>query len=170
MEEKEIRRNWLPGDSINMGIGQGFLWITPMQAALMAEGISQNGVIFKPFLVEKVIDVSNNVKYKSHPKIVEKYQLRNGTFELLRSAMRKTVISGTGQVLNIKNCEIYGKTGTAQNPKGEDHGWFISFGGGDCGDFCLVVVVEHGGKGASSAGPISRKIWKEYIKIKNEKI
>ncbi|MFH1352838.1 MAG: penicillin-binding protein 2, partial [bacterium] len=144
-KKKKYKRKWLPGDSINMGIGQGFLWITPLQAALMTEGISQKGVIFKPFLVEKILDGSNNVKYKSHPEIVKKYRLKDETFELLRSALRETVISGTGQILNIKNCEISGKTGTAQNPKGEDHGWFVSAGGGEYDDFCLVVVVEHGG-------------------------
>ena len=72
--------------------------------------------------------------------------------------------------MNIKDREIYGKTGTAQDPSGDDHAWFVSFGGGDLDDFVLTVVLEHGGKGSAVAGPVSRVIWKEYIKIKNEKI
>jgi len=169
-KKKKYKRKWLPGDSINMGIGQGFLWITPMQAAYLMCGISQKGVIPKPFIVEKILDGSNNVKYKAHPEIVKRYRLKDETFELLRRALRETVTSGTGQVLNLNNCEISGKTGTAQNPKGEDHGWFVSAGSGEYDDFCLVVVAEHGGMGAVSAGPISRAIWEKYIKIKNEKI
>jgi len=165
-KKKKLKRGWWNGDSINMAIGQGFLWVTPMQMALVVSGLATRGVIYKPYIVEKVISAENDIEYASKPEIAREYKLSDRTFELLKKAMRKTVLEGTGRILDIKDYEIYGKTGTAQNPNGEDHGWFVSYGGGALSDFCLVVVVEHGGMGSVSAGPIARIVWDEYIKIK----
>ncbi|MCD6413883.1 MAG: penicillin-binding protein 2 [Elusimicrobia bacterium] len=167
-KKKRYKMIWLPGDTINMAIGQGYLWVTPIQMALLVCGISQDGVIRKPFVVKEVFSPDGTVEYRARAKIVRKYNLNKEVSSLLKSAMRKTVTDGTGRIVNLPGAEIYGKTGTAQNPRGEDHGWFVSFGGGELSDFCLAVVVEHGGMGASSAGPIARKIWEKYIEIKNE--
>ncbi|MDO9513343.1 MAG: penicillin-binding protein 2 [Elusimicrobiota bacterium] len=169
-KKKRYKRSWLPGDTVNMGIGQGFLWVTPLQIALAVGGVANGGVIHRPYLVSKITTPGGKTEYEASPEQVKQYSLREGTFKILREALRKVVTDGTGRVLNIDGCEIYGKTGTAQNPSGDDHAWFVSFGGGDLEDFALTVVLEHGGKGSAVAGPVSRAIWSEYIKIKNEKI
>jgi len=165
-KKKEKKYPWLPGDSINMAIGQGYLWVTPMQMALLVSGVANNGVIMRPYLIKKIVSSDGELEYQATPKVVEEYSLKSRTFSILKDAMRKVVLSGTGQILNIPDIVVYGKTGTAQDPNGEDHGWLVSFGGEEFSDFCLVVVVEHGGMGSTSAGPISRKIWQEYIKLK----
>jgi len=169
-KKKKYKRNWLPGDTVNMGIGQGFLWITPMQAALAVCGVANGGIIYRPYIVDKIITPVGVMEYEAKPAQVRKYELREEVLTLLKEALRKVITEGTGRVMNIKDREIYGKTGTAQDPAGDDHAWFVSFGGGDLDDFVLTVVLEHGGKGSAAAGPVSRAIWKEYLKIKNEKI
>ena len=169
-KKKAHKRAWLPGDTINMGIGQGFLWLTPLQMALAVAGVANEGLIYRPYLVERIVAPDGRIEYEARPEQVKQYNLREGVFKLLKEAMRKVVTDGTGRVINIEGEEIYGKTGTAQNPSGDDHAWFVSFGGGELDDFTLTVVLEHGGKGAAVAGPVSRAIWEEYIKIKNEKI
>ncbi|MEA2081602.1 MAG: penicillin-binding protein 2 [Elusimicrobiota bacterium] len=169
-KRKKYKRGWLPGDTVNMGIGQGFLWITPMQAALAVCGVANGGVIRRPYLVKQIVTPEGIKEYEACSEPVRKYELHEDVFKLLKEALRKVVTEGTGRVMNIKGCEIYGKTGTAQNPSGDDHAWFVSFGGGELDDFALTVVLEHGGKGSGAAGPVSRAIWQEYIKIKNEKI
>ncbi|MBA3066571.1 penicillin-binding protein 2 [bacterium] len=169
-KKKNYKKNWFPGDTINMGIGQGFLWITPMQEALALCGVANEGVIYRPYIVDKILTPDGIIEYEAKAEQVRKYELHKDVFKLLKEAMRAVITDGTGRVMNINGCEIYGKTGTAQDPSGDDHAWFVSFGGGDLGDFALVVVIEHGGKGSSAAGPVSRSIWEEYIKIKNEKI
>ncbi|MCD6422890.1 MAG: penicillin-binding protein 2 [Elusimicrobia bacterium] len=165
-KKKEKKYPWLPGDSINMAIGQGYLWVTPIEMALLVSGVANNGVIMRPYLIEKIVSSEGKLEYQAIPKVVKEYSLNPRTFSILKEAMRKVVLSGTGQILNIPDVIIYGKTGTAQNPNGEDHGWFVSFGGEEFSQFSLVVVVEHGGMGSTSAGPISRKIWQKYIKLK----
>ncbi|MCD6311983.1 MAG: penicillin-binding protein 2 [Elusimicrobia bacterium] len=169
-KKKKYKRAWLPGDTVNMGIGQGFLWITPMQAALAVCGVANEGIIYRPYLVEKIINTGGVTEYEARPEQVRKYELRKDVFKLLKEAMRKVITEGTGRVMNINGSEIYGKTGTAQDPAGDDHAWFVSFGGGDLDDFALTVVLEHGGKGSAAAGPVSRAIWTEYLKLKDEKI
>ena len=67
----------------------------------------------------------------------------------------------------MKGLDVYGKTGTAQNPHGEDHGWFIAFAGreGQAPEIAVAVFVEYGKSGSSVAGPVARKMLEAYFDI-----
>jgi cell division protein FtsI/penicillin-binding protein 2 len=86
--------------------------------------------------------------------------------------MISVVESGTGHAAYIPSFPIAGKTGTAQNPHGEDHAWFVCFGPvkeGVSPELVLAIVVEHGGKGGAIAAPIAKQIFTAYIH-KSQKI
>ena len=84
---------------------------------------------------------------------------------MIFKALKHTVEGGTAARVRIKGLDVYGKTGTAQNPHGEDHGWFLAFAGreGEAPSIALAVFVEFGEGGSSAAGPIARAMLEAYF-------
>ncbi|MDH5662524.1 MAG: penicillin-binding transpeptidase domain-containing protein, partial [Elusimicrobiota bacterium] len=91
------------------------------------------------------------------------------TLSIVRRGLREAVLSGTSQVLKFKRLSVAGKTGTAQNPHGEDHAWFICYAPEEDPIIALAVLVEHGGHGASAAAPLARQILNGIFTLKGEK-
>ncbi|MBT6715306.1 MAG: penicillin-binding protein 2, partial [Elusimicrobiaceae bacterium] len=81
-------------------------------------------------------------------------------------ALKNVVDAGTGWAVNMRGVDVMGKTGTAQNPHGEDHGWFVAYANlpDEEPEIVVVVFVQHGKSGSSGAGPVARKILNEYFK------
>ena len=80
--------------------------------------------------------------------------------------MKRVVESGTGRSANISEIEIAGKTGTAQNPQGENHAWFVGFAPVDKPEICVTVFIEHGGDGSVAAAPVASNIIRKYLQLK----
>jgi penicillin-binding protein 2 len=159
---------WLQGDNVIFSIGQGGLWVTPLQMAHMMSSIANKGVCNKPYTVEKIIDVNGEELYRHKPENEERIEISNSTWSLLHTALLEAVESGTGKRCKFKYIKIAGKTGTAQNPHGKDHAWFISYAPADNPKIVIAVIVEHGGGGAVNAVPIGRKIYEAYFNIGRE--
>ena len=100
-------------------------------------------------------------------EILQKADLKPETYDLLFKALKHTVEGGTAARVWIKGLDVYGKTGTAQNPHGEDHGWFMAFAGreGEAPSIALAVFVEFGEGGSSAAGPIARAMLEAYFDL-----
>lgn len=157
------KNKWGIGDVINLGVGQGALGVTPLQAATMASVIANGGYLIKPHIVEG-ISVGNgpidSIKY-ARTKIdwIDEEQLA-----LVRNGMRRVVTDGSARwYANIKEVEISGKTGTAQNPHGFDHAWFICYAPSDNPEIAMAVMVENAGFGATSALPIATLLMEQYF-------
>ena len=160
---------WYPGDTANMSIGQGYLEVSPLQMASLISLVANGGAIYEPLIVKKIIDGQGNVIKTFLPKVMLKPKISPETLSIVRRGLREAVLSGTSQVLKFKRLSVAGKTGTAQNPQGEDHAWFICYAPEEDPIIALAVLVEHGGHGASAAAPLARQILNGIFTLKGEK-
>lgn len=157
---------WFIGDTLNLSIGQGETLVTPVQMAVMIAATASRGSLWKPFYVDRVLSPEGKTLLSRSPEKTGEVRLRPETWDLIWQALKKTVDEGTGRPAIIKGAEVYGKTGTAQNPHGEDHAWFVSFARVGDGEptVAVAVLVEHGEHGSSAAGPIARKVMEAALR------
>ncbi|MDR1514461.1 MAG: penicillin-binding protein 2 [Synergistaceae bacterium] len=144
-EWKRARRKeaWYQGDTVNYSIGQGFLLMTPLQLARMYAAFANGGRLVTPRL--------------NSEKPPESVQLRitKAHMDSIRTGLREVARAGTGRVAGRYGVEVAGKTGTAQNPHGEDHASFVGYAPADDPEYVVAVLVEAGGSGSSVAGPLA---------------
>lgn len=162
----ETKGYWYRGDTLNMSIGQGELLVTPISMLNVVMSLANGGYLFKPYYVDRIIDSNGKVIFKNSPILVDKIELKQSTWKVIYEAMRRVVTHGTGKACDIAGIEVYGKTGTAQNPHGKDHAWFIAFAKKDGKKpIALSVFIEHGEHGSSAAAPIAARIIKSYYGV-----
>jgi penicillin-binding protein 2 len=167
-KKSKQKMKWLQGDTLIFAIGQGGLGVTPLQMAHMMSAIANKGTCNKPYVVEKIVDIYGEELYIHKHKKEEKIELSDHTWSLLSAALLETVESGTGKRCKLKDIKVAGKTGTAQNPHGKDHAWFISYAPADNPEIVLAVIVENGGGGSKNAAPIGKEIYETYFNICSE--
>jgi penicillin-binding protein 2 len=163
-----MKMKWLQGDTVIFAIGQGGLCVTPIQMAYVMSVIANKGVCNKPYIVEKIVDIYGKELYRYEFNKAKKIELSEHTWSLIRMALLKSIESGTGRKCKFENIKVAGKSGTAQNPHGKDHAWFISYAPVDDPEIVIAVIVENGGWGSANAVPIGRKIYEAYFNIKPE--
>lgn len=171
------RSYWFIGDTLNLSIGQGETLVTPIQMAQLASAVANRGTLYKPYCVEKIVNDAGKVIFKSEVEVLSKIELKERTWNLLHESLQKVVTEGTGRSAQIKGISVFGKTGTVQNPHGENHAWFVAFAttatvsaekglspNRDCPSIAVAVLVEHGKQGATAAVPIAREVIKAYLR------
>ena len=151
-----------------MSIGQGYLEVTPLQLVKLISLIANKGRIMKPMLVKRIMDNKGNIIKNFSPVTLSKINLCDETWDIIQHGLEEAVISGTAQIVRFRSLKVAGKTGTAQNPHGEDHAWFVCYAPTDRPKVSMVVFVEHGGHGASASVPIARRILKSIFFLKKE--
>jgi peptidoglycan glycosyltransferase len=134
------------GELSQLSIGQGKLQLTPLHVAMLVSAIANDGVLYRPRIVE-----TDDEEILSTPFLPS-------TARAVRDLMREVVLSGTGRRADIPGLEVAGKTGTAQNPHGKDHGWFVCLAPVSRPQLVVAVVVENQGFGSQTALPIARAI------------
>ncbi len=152
---------WLPGDVVNMSIGQGQLLVTPMQVARFMAAVANGGVLWKPRLVQRVERPDRGVLYADPGQVTGHVPLAPAIWAYLRQALWSVINDGTGGGARIPGLDVAGKTGTAQmsgSPRGQDHAWFAAFAPVRDPEVVVVVVVERGGRGGQVAAPIAAAI------------
>lgn len=164
-KKREVKEIWFPGDTINISIGQGYLLLTPLQVHNLITTIATEGEVYKLHLVKKIISADGNTVKEIKPEIYRKVDFSPDTFEIIKEGLRQTILKGTGWRANIKELEVAGKTGTAQNPQGETHAWFIGFAPYENPEVCITVFIENGGEGGEVAAPIARAMLEKYFSI-----
>lgn len=157
---------WFIGDTLNLSIGQGELLVTPLKLAQFAAAVASRGKVYRPYYVEKVVsNQTGKTTVLGKPEVLQTADLKPETYDLLFKALKHTVDDGTARRAKIQGLDVYGKTGTAQNPHGDDHGWFMAFAGrkGEDPSIALAIFVEFGKGGSSAAGPIARQMLEAYF-------
>ncbi|OGS06454.1 MAG: penicillin-binding protein 2 [Elusimicrobia bacterium RIFOXYA12_FULL_51_18] len=151
---------WFIGDTLNLAIGQGETLVTPIQMAQVAAVIANGGIFWRPYYVDHIVNNEGQISFRGKPEKISQIQLKESTRAILKEGLREVILSGTGQSTKIEGVEVFGKTGTAQNPQGRDHAWFVAFAQLPNGpaEIAVAVLVEHGLHGASTAGPIVRDV------------
>jgi len=150
----------------NLSIGQGEVLMTPLEICSFFSSIANYGYKITPHLVKEIKDISGNILYKPE-KTSKKMPLSDETITFLRKAMLGVVNErgGTGAMARINGIEVAGKTGTAENPHGEDHAWFVGFAPYKNPEICVVVMFENRGHGGAVAAPVAREIIKKALGI-----
>lgn len=164
-------RAWYDGDTINLSIGQGEMLVTPIQMAVVAAAVANRGTIWRPHYIERIAYSEGRPEYRQKPEKLGQVELKDEVWKDLQEGMRLVVSSGTGVAARISGLDVAGKTGTAQNPAGPDHAWFISYASrpGEIPVVAVAVLVENGGHGSSAAGPIARAVMMAAYGIEEKK-
>jgi penicillin-binding protein 2 len=156
-------KGWTQGYVVSLGIGQGELGVSPIQMANYTAMIANSGTFYQPHFVRHLKNPNTGeltpVSYKKHELPIKKEY-----FEVVQKGMY-LVVNGNGTARSIKTSEvdIAGKTGTAQNPHGNDHSWFIAYAPADNPKIAICVLVENAGFGAAVAAPIAQRIILKYL-------
>lgn len=161
---EKLKEKWYVGDSYHSSIGQGFITVTPMQLANYTASIANGGTLFSPSIVNRIKSVNGEEKIII-AKVVRSNFISKDVLNIVRNGMRQTITSGTAQTLKDLPVEAAGKTGTAQyGTEDKTHAWFISFAPFDNPTIAMVVLVEGGGEGHSSAVPVTKEIYDWYFR------
>jgi penicillin-binding protein 2 len=151
---------WRASTTITLGIGQDKLIITPLQQANMMAAIANRGYWYRPHLVREV---------EGNDEKMAPYRERKETgfdrkhFEYVVEGLADVVEKGTGTLAKIPGIEVCGKTGTAENPHGEDHSVFVAFAPKDNPQIAIATLVENSGWGGSWAAPICGLMIEQYL-------
>ena len=171
------QRNWLPADSVTMGVGQGFNHYTPLQMAYATSILADDGVAHRPHLLNRVLN-KNGAVVSVYSESSVKIPINKVDLDLVKLGMQRVMQIGTGSKVGAgAKYTMAGKTGTAQvvalqqnsrkskfsGSQYKDHSWFIAFAPVENPKIAIAVVVENGGWGASAAGPIVRQIFDSYL-------
>ena len=166
---KDIKRkiwneDWRLGDTFNAAIGQGFNLTTPMQLAVMLSIVANGGVKYQPYLVDNILNVDGSVFEKPKRHEGKHIDVSQQTIDYIRMGMSATTQEGgTASYFSGLPKAIAGKTGTAENSHGRDHGLFVAYGPVDNPELVVVCIVEQGGFGSTAAGPIVYKAFEEFF-------
>lgn len=176
--KKPEQRKWYAGETISIGIGQGYNSYTPIQLAQATAVLANNGVMFRPHLVRHIADTKTGEARLIEPQPIRDLELKQQNVDVIRRALIGVNKEGTGtRAFAGASYESAGKTGTAQvySLKGSDykasaikqelrdHALFIAYAPADKPKIALAVLVENGGFGAQSAAPIARMVLDYYL-------
>lgn len=151
-----------PTDLASAAIGQGSVTANPMQIALAACAVANQGIIMQPRLVEEIMDPNGHVVHTAQS---QKWltAVQPGTADRIKGYMVKTVQFGTGSKASISGVRVAGKTGTAENAGKEPHAWFVGFAPAEEPRVVVAVIIENGGSGGLVAAPIAREIMNQAL-------
>lgn len=154
--------NLTDGELAQTGIGQGSLLTTPLKMAMLASVFANNGVIMKPFLVNRIIAPDGSVIMQTRPEEWLK-PAEPDLANMIGKMMTTVITSGTGSKAGLSGITVAGKTGTAENPHGDSHAWFIGFAPAENPQIAIAIIVENGGSGGAVAAPIARQIFSQAL-------
>jgi penicillin-binding protein 2 len=173
------QQKWYPGETISIGIGQGYNSYTPIQLAQAMATLANGGTVYRPRLVAYVDNPRTGERKHLEPEIVRRIGARADHIEFVKRAMAGVNKEGTGarafagaqytsggktgtaQVIAMKQNEKYDEKKVAERHR--DHSWFIAFAPLDKPRIAMAIIVENGGFGARAAAPIARTMLDYYL-------
>jgi penicillin-binding protein 2 len=178
-KERRLKQKWFPGETISIGIGQGYNSFTLLQLAHATANVANRGVVMKPHLVKQVEDARTGEKRLTVPSESYRIPVKDQHLKTVIDAMVDVNISGTGRVaFQGVPYKVAGKTGTAQvitikqnekydekriDERHRDHSLFIAFAPAEDPKIAIALLVENGGFGARAAAPIARQAIDYYL-------
>jgi penicillin-binding protein 2 len=181
-KERRLKQRWYPGETISIGIGQGYNRFTLLQLAQATSILANDGVVMRPHLVKTIVDARTGEHRLTVPHESMRIPLKPENLRAVREAMVDVNISGTGRVVfQGAPYKVAGKTGTAQvigmaagqkydekriDERHRDHSLFIAFAPAEPGvkpKIAIAVLVENGGFGSRAAAPIARQAFDYYL-------
>ena len=177
---KRFKQKWFTGDTVSVGIGQGYSLVTPLQLAAATATLANDGIGYRPHLVREVKNSVSGEIRKLEDKPAFDIKLDAAHIDLVKRAMTAVTQPGgtAAQASAGASYTLAGKTGTAQvvgmkqgekydaskiDERHRDHAWFIAFAPVDKPKIAVVVLAENGGHGGGTAAPIARKVMDYYL-------
>jgi penicillin-binding protein 2 len=179
------QQRWYPGETISIGIGQGYNSYTPIQLAQAMAALANGGTVYRPHLVAYIDNPRSGERRNVEPEIVQRVPAKPEQFEFVKRAMAGVNKEGTGarafagaqytnggktgtaQVIAMKQNEKYDEKKVAERHR--DHSWFIAFAPLESPKIALAIIVENGGFGARAAAPIARTVLDYFLLGKTPK-
>jgi penicillin-binding protein 2 len=167
---------WYEGETVSVAIGQGAVWLTPIQLVQLSSFVANEGINFKPQIINKIIGSDGKTLKTFEPVVAADIKMKKEVFKIVKEGMQGVVNepSGTAYGSRIQNIHMSGKTGTAQSSgadKGKnlgDHAWFIAFAPSEDPAIAITVLIEYGGHGSSAAAPVAKAISEGLLIVKPE--
>ena len=177
---RRFKQPWYMGETVIVGIGQGYTLVTPMQLAQATAILANRGVAMRPRLVAAITDAKTGISQATQVVINDKIPLNDANLEIVKLGMIDVTLpggtaasvganagysiaakTGTAQVVGMKQNEKYNAKLIAERHR--DHALFIAYAPAEDPKIALAVIVENGGHGGSAAGPIARKVMDYYL-------
>ncbi len=168
-ETDPINCSWRPGDSVNMSIGQGNVLVTPIQMAVAYAAIANGGTLVTPTLGRAVVDGDGRVmRDLVSGRATRSVGITQNHLNLVRVGLRRAANGTGGTATPVFGAlptafRVAGKTGTAENPSGIDHAWYVGYAPGDDPRIVVAIVIERGGQGANAAAPAACQTIGAYL-------
>lgn len=173
---KRFGKRWFHGETLPVAIGQGAVLLTPIQLASMTATIANEGTIYRPHLVKRVVDADGKTLRETATQTIGTAPFSKESFRLVKQGMLAVVNEpgGTGAVARMYDVKVAGKTGTSQVVKlresksgtpyqFRDHALFVAFAPFEKPEIAVAVVVEHGEHGGSAAASVAARILRTYF-------
>jgi penicillin-binding protein 2 len=177
---RRYRERWYPAETLSVAIGQGYVAITPLQLAELAAEIGNGGTFYQPQFVKEIDSIDGTPVKVFPPVIRSRVHIDQSVLDEVRAGMVGVVnaADGTAHGARLDDVIVAGKTGTAQvikeaqgvrvkenqgPEKYRDHGWFMAFAPVDHPRIAVACIIEHGGHGGSSAGPVVKAVMQEFF-------
>jgi penicillin-binding protein 2 len=175
-KQKRFGKRWFHGETLSVAIGQGAVVLTPIQLASMTATIANEGTIYRPHLVKRVVDADGKTLNETKSEIIGTASFSKESYRLVKQGMLAVVNEpgGTGGMARLYDVKVAGKTGTSQVVKlhdsktstpyqFRDHALFVAFAPFDKPEIAVAVVIEHGEHGGGAAAPIAARILRAYF-------
>jgi penicillin-binding protein 2 len=175
-KQKRFGKRWYHGETLPVSIGQGYVLMTPIQMASMIATVANEGTVYRPFLVKRIVDADGKTLKEFKPAVVGQTGISPANFRLVKQGLFSVVNDpgGTGSMARLYDVRVAGKTGTSQVVKMRDstrgtpyqfrdHALFVAFAPYDKPEIAVAVIVEHGEHGGSAAGPIAGRMLRAYF-------
>lgn len=155
---------WMPGDTYNLSIGQGFISVTPLEVAAAISAIANDGKLLKPQVVQRIIDQDKNTTEEFQANVIRENFIDKKNLKIVREGMRGTVTYGTALALNNLPVAAAAKTGTAQTSKKDYyHNWLTVFAPYDDPEIVLTLMVEQVPETYSVVLPTAKEVLEWYF-------
>lgn len=162
--ERYGKNQWSRGLALNNAIGQGEILVTPLQLAQFFCGLANEGVVYRPHLVKNIKFADGRVETVS-PEISFRLPFTPSVLTLLKEGIRLVVEGDKGTARRLRNDDysIGGKTGTVQNPHGNEHAWFVGLAPLENPEIVVCAILENAGHGSEAAAPVVGQIIRTYM-------
>ncbi len=178
-KEKKFGKKWYRGETLPVAIGQGYVLTTPVQLASMIATVANEGTIYRPHLVKRIVDPDGRVIREFKPQVVATTGIKPASFRAVKDGLFAVVNEshGTGAMARLYEVKVAGKTGTSQVVKlrdnqgnipyqFRDHALFVGFAPFDKPEVAVAVIIEHGEHGGGAAAPVAGRILRAYFEEK----
>lgn len=162
---------WMPGDTVNLAIGQGDLLVTPIQLANVYSAIANGGILYRPHVAKRLLTGDGRVSHKFDPEQIRDLKLDESITKTLQKDLELVCERGTGAAAFAGFPQLVaGKTGTAQVKGKDDFAWFACYAPAEDPQYVVVVMVEQGGHGGSTAASAARQILSKAFNVPYEPV